>query len=586
MSLPISHLHGGHVSLPGTGAGQSARPNKDNVLASSFPTLEALPIVKLVDQQQKQMEALVSGESIRAITAKAVDELRKADADPSSVIGEALKELFYKEKKLSLGEIAEETPEVLISVMALAVDFAEKLSDLNEHYLEIAAEVCEGSEYLNSWLGVAVLSHKYSVAGKQIQQLKEEIHSLEGQIDGPLKEAVLRKLDEKKDKLRTLEHRHKGAVQTLTKQIITMTLVGLKHGTELLTSDIGQEMLRVGPQFVEGLLITAPAISVATSAFGLAFSTYQAVRSSGKRSQLLQNLAELKADRDQAKVVAANVLLQLKIDRAEVLFKELTGDLIRQIVNVSSSLVSLSSSIQALLIAAGVSLSAASPLFIIGGLVVSGCVLVGGLGYSAYSHKREIAEAWTRLVTASKLGTLSNALQENVEANQAVTYAMEQVVACNKKLAELHAEKKALEVGTDKVSKLRICLSQLIKYQEKELAGKLEHLNQQIDRVSKSQPKVVSWRSAQAPLLERRRAAAERVTRHHLRSQHSARYHGALNGLHTILKESLVDGRSQAAIKAVVSKYGFSTHGAIHMNRVLAFIADNKAVLQPCSTAL
>ncbi|MBA3239566.1 MAG: hypothetical protein H0T62_14660 [Parachlamydiaceae bacterium] len=282
---------------------------------------------------------------------------------------------------------------------AIGQNIAKTIQLLDTGTLSLIENITDSSDLVVPWIKVGLLSHKISLFGKKIEFLEKELSNAIALIESGALSRLERQ--ECESKIESIHHQifnFKAEKAQIINEVVQAGMEGsvvLLDKTQKALSDTSTTtLIKEGAQMLMDVSVAAEGAVLAGSVIALGVKFYKVAESSDKFITLKQNIESLKKEHHQERNPIKGVILKAKLDRLTVLEKDISIALVRNILESVVGSMAICSSVQSLLVAAGVTMTATTTLCLnatgVGAIVMGTGLSVGGMAYAAYVHRHEI----------------------------------------------------------------------------------------------------------------------------------------------------------------------------------------------------
>lgn len=282
---------------------------------------------------------------------------------------------------------------------AIGQKIAKTAQLLDTGSLNLVDKILDISKLTVPWVKVGLLSHQISLRAKKIefceQEIKNAVALLESKALTPYERTEYEsKIESFNNQISLFKAEQAQFTQEMVEEGVNGTVGILDKAHQVLSDMTTSNLIKEGTQMFMDVSVAAEGAVLAGSVISLGLKVYMVAQSSDKLITLKQNINSLKAEHEKEKNPIKAVILKAKLDRLNVLERDISIALTKNILEGVVSSMAICATVQSLLVAAGVTMTATTTLCLnatgIGAIVLGTGLSVGGIGYAAYTHRHEI----------------------------------------------------------------------------------------------------------------------------------------------------------------------------------------------------
>ncbi len=445
------------------------------------------------------------------------------------------------------------------------------------------------------WIEVGFLSHRNSILSLKIEFCQNEVNSAVTSLNNRafLSAAEIVNLESKISLTQKIISDLKIEQRNLTFEIVKKGLGGLasklEKGEKIISTLLTSGPIKDGLGMFVDISIASHGALLGGAVISLAAKAYRVAQSSDQLITLKQNIETLTKEYEKEVDPYKGVLLKAKLNRLEVVEKEVSIELAQNVMQGVVASLAICTSVEALLLAAGVTLTAATSLCLsatgIGAAVLGTAVTVGGMAYSAYVNRHEIRHTLLTADIAPRKLFLEYQLHKELQIYE----------EANKIFKELSSSIEVLQIGLSTALKGKDDLDKrreegAIKQQsgitgvwlsmKKELEGSVEQVNKATAVMQIALPRIEQLKTELAILSKRKEVEDTLLASKTLASRFSNYdIHGVMS-VHKIIKEGLEKPEIKIKIKDLMLAHRYPCVEPLLPEQVFDFIMDSEQVLK------
>lgn len=282
---------------------------------------------------------------------------------------------------------------------AIGQKIAKTVQLLDTGSLDLIEKVLNSSDLAVPWIKVGLLSHKISLYAKKIEFCEREISNAVALSEsGALSLLERKECEAKIDMLHNQIINFKAEQAQITDEIVEEGVKGslalLDKTHQILSESTASTLIREGAKMLVDVSVAAEGAVLAGSVISLGLKVYQVAQSSDRLITLKRNMETLKNEHRLETIPIKAVILKAKLDRLRVLERDISIALAKNILEGVVGSMAICASVQSLLLAAGVIMTATTTLCLnatgVGAAILGTGLTVGGLAYATYTHRHEI----------------------------------------------------------------------------------------------------------------------------------------------------------------------------------------------------